>query len=67
MKRSINEPSTSTGKRERPTRFTVKLLMETLANSDSYEADFQFNDLASPVHQSEMANILLTLPVILSI
>ncbi|BFZ24607.1 hypothetical protein BsWGS_27646 [Bradybaena similaris] len=40
MKRSTNEPSTSTEKRARPTRFTLQQVMEALDDSDGDEADF---------------------------
>ncbi|BFZ04183.1 hypothetical protein BsWGS_07222 [Bradybaena similaris] len=40
MKRSTNEPSTSTGKRARPTRFTVQQVIKALDDSDSDEVDF---------------------------
>ena len=40
MKRALDEPSTSTGKRARPTRFTIQQVVEALADSDSDEAEF---------------------------
>ena len=38
MKRSANEPSTSTGKRARPTHFTLQQVMEALDDSEGDEA-----------------------------
>ena len=38
MKRSANEPSTSTGKRGRPTHFTLQQVMEALDDSEGDEA-----------------------------
>ena len=40
MKRASDEPSTSTGKRARPTRFTVQQVVDILQNSDSDEGEF---------------------------
>ena len=40
MKRAIDKPTTSTGKRARSRLFTVQQVMQTLADSDSDEADF---------------------------
>ncbi|BFZ17860.1 hypothetical protein BsWGS_20899 [Bradybaena similaris] len=40
MKRLTNEPSTSTGKRARPTRFTVQQVIKALDDSDGDEVDF---------------------------
>ncbi|GFR75631.1 hypothetical protein ElyMa_000459900 [Elysia marginata] len=40
MKRSCDEPSTSSGKRAKPIRFTVQQVMDALADSDADEAEF---------------------------
>ncbi|GFS00211.1 hypothetical protein ElyMa_001066400 [Elysia marginata] len=40
MKRSCDEPNTSSGKRARPIRFTVQQVMDALADSDANEAEF---------------------------
>ncbi|BFZ09155.1 hypothetical protein BsWGS_12194 [Bradybaena similaris] len=47
MKRLTNEPSTSTGKRARPARFTLQHVMEALDDSDGDEADFHQYDYSS--------------------
>lgn len=40
MKRAVDEPSTSTGKRSRSRLITVQQVIDTLVDSDSEESEF---------------------------
>ena len=46
MKQASDEPNTSTGKRARSRLLTVQQVMQTLADSDSDEAEF-YQDYAA--------------------
>ena len=57
MKRASDEPTTSTGKRARSRLFTVQQVMQTLADSDSDEAEFdQDYALSSDIYIQKVNN-----------